>query len=171
MLFRSSWLEGERFPAILGGAGDGALSTGFLQAGLAWEGWLGSVALSASLYGLQGIASFSGDDALQELSFYGIDVGRARALGGEISLLWPLSPSWLLQLRGAGQGAFAPLTSPMGFSLGSDNGLRGLPGQVISGDSGLLGSGELSWSFWRRGRHDLQLVPFLGAGWVHTTLP
>ncbi|MFM7642348.1 MAG: ShlB/FhaC/HecB family hemolysin secretion/activation protein [Cyanobium sp.] len=166
-----AWLEGERFPAILGGAEDGALSTGFLQAGLAWEGWVGSASLSASVYGLQGIAAMSGDDALQELAFYGIDVGQARALGCEVSLLWPLAPSWLLQLRGAGQGALAPLTSPMGFSLGSDNGLRGLPGQVISGDSGLLGSGELSWAFWSRGAQTLQLVPFLGAGWVHTSLP
>ena len=166
-----AWLEGDRFPAILGGAEDGALSTGFLQAGLAWEGSLGGAALSASVYGLQGIAAMSGDDALQELSFYGIDVGQARALGGELSLLWPLAPTWLLQLRGAGQGALAPLTNSMGFSLGSDNGLRGLPGQVISGDSGLLGSGELSWAFWRQGGNELQLVPYLGAGWVHTTLP
>ena len=56
----------------------------------------------------------------------------------------------------------------MGFSLGSDNGLRGLPGQVISGDSGLLGSAELSWAFWRRGGDELQVVPFLGAGSVRT---
>jgi hemolysin activation/secretion protein len=168
---RSS-LSGQSFPAILGGAEAGVLSTGFLQAGLAWEGWLGGVGLSANLYGLQGIAAFSGDQALRELqAFAGIDVGRARALGGEVSLAWPLAPGWLLQLRAAGQGAFAPLTSPMGFSLGSDNGLRGLPSQVISGDSGLLGSGELSWAFWRQGRQELQLVPFLGAGWVHTTLP
>jgi hemolysin activation/secretion protein len=58
----------------------------------------------------------------------------------------------------------------MGFSLGSDNGLRGLPGQVLSGDSGILGSLELSWSFWRRPGQELQLVPFLGAGNVWTTL-
>jgi hemolysin activation/secretion protein len=167
-----AWLYGQPFPAILGGAEEGRLSTGFLQAGLAWEGWLGAVGLSANLYGLQGIASFSGDAALRELqAFAGIDVGRARALGGEIQLAWPLAPGWLLQLRAAGQGAFTPLPSPMGFSLGSDNGLRGLPSQVISGDSGLLGSGELSWAFWRRGLQELQLVPFLGAGWVHTTLP
>jgi hemolysin activation/secretion protein len=167
-----AWLAGERFAAILGGGGAGALSTGFLQVGLAWEGWLGNAGLSANLYGLQGIAAFSGDDALGELqAFAGIDVGRARALGGEIALAWPLAPRWLLQLRAAGQGALSPLASPMGFSLGSDNGLRGLPSQVISGDSGLLGSGELSWAFWRQGAQELQLVPFLGAGWVHTTRP
>jgi hemolysin activation/secretion protein len=164
-------LDGERFAAIPGGAGDGALSTGFLQAGLSWEGWLGVIGLTTTLYGLQGIASFSGNDALRELAFYGIEVGRARALGGELSLAWPLAPRWLLQLRAAGQGALTPLPNPMGFSLGSDNGLRGLPSQVISGDSGLLGSGELSWTFWRQGAQELQLVPFLGAGWVHTTRP
>jgi hemolysin activation/secretion protein len=166
-----AWLEGERFAAIPGGADDGALSSGFLQAGLSWEGWFGGVTLTASLYGLQGIAGFSGDDAVRELAFYGIQVGEARALGGELGLAWPLAPNWRLQLRAAGQGALSPLTSPMGFSLGSDNGLRGLPSQVVSGDSGLLGSGELSWAFWRQGPQELQLVPFLGAGWVHTTLP
>ena len=167
-----AWLAGERFAAIPGGGAAGTLSTGFLQTGLAWEGWLGDAGLTASLYGLQGVAAFSGDDALRELlAFSGVQVGEARALGGEIAMAWPLAPRWLLQLRAAGQGAFTPLTSPMGFSLGSDNGLRGLPSQVISGDSGLLGSGELSWAFWRRGPQELQLVPFLGAGWVHTTLP
>lgn len=167
-----AWLAGERFAAIPGGGAAGTLSTGFLQTGLAWEGWLGDAGLTASLYGLQGIAAFSGDSALRELlAFSGVQVGAARALGGEIAMAWPLAPRWLLQLRAAGQGAFTPLTNPMGFSLGSDNGLRGLPSQVISGDSGLLGSGELSWAFWRRGPQELQLVPFLGAGWVHTTLP
>jgi hemolysin activation/secretion protein len=167
-----AWLAGERFAAIPGGGAAGTLSTGFLQTGLAWEGWLGDAGLTASLYGLQGIAAFSGDSALRELlAFSGVQVGEARALGGEIAMAWPLAPRWLLQLRAAGQGAFTPLTNPMGFSLGSDNGLRGLPSQVISGDSGLLGSGELSWAFWRRGPQELQLVPFLGAGWVHTTLP
>ena len=166
-----AWLAGERFAAIRGGGSAGALSTGFLQAGLAWEGWLGNAGLTANLYGLQGIASLSGDEALRELADTGIDVGRARALGGELSLGWPLAPRWLLRLRAAGQGAFAPLSSPMGFSLGSDNGLRGLPSQVISGDSGLLGSAELSWAFWRQGAQELQLVPFLGAGWVRTAQP
>jgi hemolysin activation/secretion protein len=40
---------------------------------------------------------------------------------------------------------------------------------VISGDSGWLASGELSWAFWRKGPHELQLVPFLGGGWVSTS--
>jgi hemolysin activation/secretion protein len=166
-----AWLAGERFAAIRGGGSAGALSTGFLQAGLAWEGWLGNAGLTANLYGLQGIASLSGDEALRELAVTGIDAGRARALGGELALGWPLAPGWLLRLRAAGQGAFGPLSNPMGFSLGSDNGLRGLPSQVISGDSGLLGSAELSWAFWRQGAQELQLVPFLGAGWVRTAQP
>jgi len=165
-----AWLNGARFPAILGGAEDGALSTGYLRAGLNWEAWPGPLALGGSLYGLQGLAGFSGNQALQELASFGIEAGEARALAGDLTLQWGLAPRWQLLLRGAGQAAFAPLTSAMGFSLGSDNGLRGLPGQAISGDSGLLGYGELGWSFWRGSHHDLQLVPFLGAGWVTTTL-
>lgn len=166
----SAWLDGERFPAILGGADTGALSTGFLQIGLAWDAAFSTLNLNGRLYGLQGLAGFSGNQALQELAFFGINVGQARALGGELNALWPFAPNWQLQLRGAGQVALNPLTNPMGFSLGSDNGLRGLPGQVISGDNGWLASGELSWAFWRKGTHELQLVPFLGGGWVSTTV-
>ncbi|MFN7898996.1 MAG: ShlB/FhaC/HecB family hemolysin secretion/activation protein, partial [Synechococcaceae cyanobacterium] len=62
-----SLLAGERFAGILGGAEEGALSSGFLQAGLTWERWLGNAELRANLYGLQGIAAFSGDAALREL--------------------------------------------------------------------------------------------------------
>ncbi|MFM7229263.1 MAG: ShlB/FhaC/HecB family hemolysin secretion/activation protein [Cyanobacteriota bacterium] len=165
-----AWLNGARFPGIVGGAEDGALSTGYLRAGLNWEAWPGPVALNGSLYGLQGLAGFSGNRALDELAFFGIKAGEARALAGDLSLQWAPAPRWQLLLRGAGQVAFAPLTSAMGFTLGSDNGLRGLPGQAISGDSGLLGYGELSWTFWRHRNQDWQLVPFLGTGWVTTTL-
>jgi hemolysin activation/secretion protein len=49
-------------------------------------------------------------------------------------------------------------------------GLRGLPGQLISGDNGWLGSAELGWTFWSRRNQALQLVPFIGAGGVSTTL-
>jgi len=59
----------------------------------------------------------------------------------------------------------------MGFSLGSDNGLRGLPGQVLSGDSGLLGTIDLAWLLWRGRQDALQLVPFIGNGQVWTEVP
>jgi len=80
--------------------------------------------------------------------------------------VWAFAPSWQLQLRGGGQIAFRPLSSAMQFTLGSDVGIRGLPGQLISGDSGWLGSGELAWTFWQKRITALQLVPFLGAGGV-----
>jgi hemolysin activation/secretion protein len=166
----SAWLDGERFPAIIGGAETGRLTSGFLQAGLTWEAGSPGLSLGGRLYGLQGLAGISGDSALRELALLGVHVGEARALAGDLSLLWLLAPGWRLQARGAGQCAFQPLLNTMGFSLGSDNGLRGLPGQVVAGDSGLLASAELSWAFWTRGHQELQLVPFLGAGAVRTTL-
>jgi hemolysin activation/secretion protein len=166
----TSWLDGEPFPAIAGGAEKGRLHSGFVQAGLNWEAAFPSLSLGARLYGLQGLAGFSGESALRELAMIGIEAGEARALGAELNLQWPLAPGWRLQARGAGQYASQPLLNTMGFSLGSDNGLRGLPGQVVSGDSGVLASGELSWAVWSRGQQELQLVPFLGAGRVRTTL-
>ena len=59
----------------------------------------------------------------------------------------------------------------MQFSLGSDVGIRGLPGQLISGDSGWLGVLETSWTFWQNRTNALQLVPFVGAGGVRTDQP
>jgi hypothetical protein len=38
----------------------------------------------------------------------------------------------------------------MGFSLGSDVGLIGLPGSIASGDSGWLAVGELIWTVWKK---------------------
>ena len=58
----------------------------------------------------------------------------------------------------------------MQFSVGSDAGIRGLPGQLISGDSGWLGTAETAWTFWQNRANALQLVPFIGVGGVQTTL-
>jgi hemolysin activation/secretion protein len=70
--------------------------------------------------------------------------------------------------RIAGQLALNPLTSDMGFTIGSDNGLRGLPGQLVSGDSGYLGSLELAYTLWSKAQQSLQLAPFIGAGGVQS---
>lgn len=70
----------------------------------------------------------------------------------------------------AGQVAFGNLPTAMYFSVGSDVGLRGLPGQLISGQDGWLGTAELVWTFWQNRSNALQLVPFIGAGGVNTDL-
>jgi hemolysin activation/secretion protein len=61
------------------------------------------------------------------------------------------------------------MPNAMGFSVGGDTGLRGLPGSFISGDTGWLGSAELSWTFWRDKNHALQLVPFIGMSGIQST--
>ena len=167
-----AYLSGASFPAIVGGGDQGWLRTGFARIGLAYDRSTGPLAFNANLYGLQGIgASWSTSAQRQELQFLGIDADQARALGGQLGASWWLAPRWQLNLRGASQLAFNPLTNPMGFSLGSDNGLRGLPGQVVSGDSGLLGSIDLAWLLWRGRQDALQLVPFIGGGQVWTQVP
>jgi hemolysin activation/secretion protein len=166
-----AFLSGESIPAIVGGGDQGWLRSGFARLGLGYNRAAGPLAFNASLYGLQGIGAISTAAQLQELNFLGIVPNQSRAIGSQLATFWQLAPRWQLELRAAGQLAFAPLTNPMGFSLGSDNGLRGLPGQVVSGDSGLLGSAELAWLLWRGTRDALQLVPFMGAGRVWTEVP
>ena len=165
-----SYLAGDSFPLILGGGADGWLNSGYLRAGINGAARYGNLSLGGNLYGLQGLAGLSTPAQLAELAGYGIRPGEARALGALINATWGIQPNLSLNLRAAGQVALAKLTNDMGFSIGSDVGLRGLPGSLISGDNGTLGTGELVWTVWRSHNQALQLVPFVGIGWVKTNL-
>lgn len=142
--------------------------TGFLRLGLNGNGLTGPLGWSGTAYLLQGLSGMTPSEQLGDLGRIGKVPGEATAIGGLASASWFFAPSWQLNLRAGGQVAFQPLTSPMQFSIGSDVGIRGLPGQLISGDSGWLSTGEVVWTFWRNKAQALQLVPFIGAGGVTT---
>ena len=158
-----SFLNGKSFSST--GPG-GWNQTGYARIGANYGANQGRFSWNASVYGLQGMPSFSSDLQLEELSAAGIRPGESRALGGSLNLNWFVSSTVQLSLRGSGQLAFNELTSDMGFTLGSDTGLKGLPGTYISGDSGYLWTTELTWTFWTNRKMALQLSPFLGAGRV-----
>ncbi len=165
---KNSYLNDQSFPLIIGGGLDGDLTTGYLRFGLGNAGRYGSWSWSGQVYGLQGLAGFSTSDELSNLAFFGVNPGESRALGGIMTNGWSLSRTLQLSLRVAGQISFNELTNDMGFSLGSDTGLRGLPGSLISGDDGWLANTEFSWTFWQKDQNALQLVPFLGIGGIST---
>lgn len=142
--------------------------TGYARVGASYGGSQGRLSWASGIYGLQGLGSFSSEAQLQELGLAGIVPGSARALGGSLALNWAIHPRLLFSLGGAGQVAFNELTADMGFNLGSDTGLKGLPGSYISGDSGYLWTTELTWTFWNNRKMALQLVPFIGSGGVQT---
>ena len=164
-----SYLDGRSIPLIIGGGLDGDLTSGYVRLALGHSGLTDHLFWSAQIYGLQGIAGFSSSEDLQDMAYYGIQPGESRALGGIASMSWRLDPKLHLNLRAAGQVALNELTSDMGFSLGSDVGLRGLPGSLASGDTGWLSNAELSWTFWQKRINALQMVPFFGVGGVKTT--
>lgn len=164
-----SFLAGNSIPLTLGGGEDGWLRSGYLRLGINGAGRSGNTAWNSNLYALQGLAGVSTQQQLKELNFFGISPGEARALGAVVSTSSSLSPSLGLKLRAAGQVALNELPNSLGFSIGSDVGLKGLPGSLISGDSGWLGTAELSWTFWNNQSNALQLSPFFGVGGVSTT--
>ena len=133
-------------------------NTSYLRLGVAGNGLSGPVAWGGNVYLMQALFS----------EF--IDAGSATAIGGLLSAGWGFAPSWQLNGRLGGQLAFNNLPTSMYFSLGSDVGLRGLPGQLISGENGWVGTVELAWTFWQNKTNALQLVPFIGAGGVNTAL-
>ena len=150
-------------PVSAGGWGQ----TGYARFGINGGGSTGSLSWNGNLYGLQGMPSFSTAPQLETLAAGGINPGTARALGGIATVSWSILPNLQWSARGAFQVAFAELTGDMGFSLGSDTGLKGLPGILISGDNGYLWTTELTWTFWTDRRQALQLVPFIGSGGIH----
>ena len=158
-----SFLRGQHFSST--GPG-GWNQTGYARFGTNYARNQDRLGFNVSVYGLQGMPSFSTKEQLEQLRLVDVSPGKARALGGSLNLDWSLHPRVLLSLRGAGQYAFSELTSDMGFNLGSDTGLKGLPGSYISGDSGYLWTTELNWTFWTNRRMALQLVPFIGSGGV-----
>ena len=141
----ASWLAAHWFPP----AGIGATGR---STNLNWV---------SQLYGLQGIAGLSTDHQLKALADFGIRPGQARAIGVSAIANWLALPKLQFTARAAGQAAFNGLPFDMGFSLGSDSGLKGLPGQLVSGDSGYLGSLEAAYTLWKGQSNQLQLVPFL----------
>lgn len=163
------FVNNQSAPVVLGGGSDGWLSTGYLRAGLGFSRIQNQFTLAGSLYGIQGLEGFSTAQQVSELAFWGVNPGQAKALAGQLGFSWGPYRNLQVNLRAAAQYAFAPLPLDMTFSVGSNNGIRGLPGSLISGDNGLLGSAELNWTVWRDSRNVLQLVPFVGAGAVRST--
>jgi len=142
------------------------ISTGYVRAGLAFSGNRGPLAWGGNVYGLQGISGVSTQAQLNSLATVGINPGAASALGGIASLAWGITDRLQFNARLAGQLAFSELTDAMGFALGSDVGLKGLPGTLISGDNGYLWTTELAYTMWRNSQQAVQLVPFAGYGGV-----
>ena len=163
-----SYLRDKAVPLVAGGGSYGWLRTGFVRAGVGTTGRNSNLTWVGQLYGLQGLAGLSTDHQLNALADFGIRPGQAQAFGVSAIANWLPAPKLQLTARAAGQAAFNGLPFDMGFSLGSDSGLKGLPGQLVSGDSGYLGSLEAAYTLWKGQSNQLQLVPFIGAGEIRS---
>lgn len=145
-------------------------TNGYLRLALTGSGTADRIGWGGNAYLLQGVAAATPVRQRDELALVDIEPGRSSAVGGIVSLGWEFTSRWQLNLRAGGQVALTPLTSPMQFTLGSDVGLRGLPGQLISGDNGWLGTVELVWTAWQKRSQALQVLPFFGIGGIRTSI-
>ncbi|QNJ15356.1 polypeptide-transport-associated protein/ ShlB-type [Synechococcus sp. A18-46.1] len=165
-----SYDSGRHIGLVAGGGDDGWSRSGYLKLSTNLSGLLGNSSFwSANLYAMQGIAGITHDEHLHNHDLNGIEPGRARAIGSFIDVSWPIRSDIGLNLRAGGQLAFNPLPGSMGFSLGSNTGLRGLPGTVISGDNGWLGTAEVVITPLRKDLQAIQLIPFVGYGGYAST--
>ena len=157
---------------VAGGGEDGWMRSGNFKLSSSISGITGPAGWSANGYFLQGFPGLTKDEHLHNLDLDGIEIGRARVVGGLVNLTWLAAPNISMNLSGAGQVAFNRIPSSMGFSLGSDVGLIGLPGSIASGDNGWLAVGELIWTVWKNENDtkQLQLIPYIGKGGLHTEI-
>ena len=168
---RTASFEGNSsIPLVVGGGEDGWMRSGNLKLSTSVSGITGPAGWSANGYFLQGFPGLTNDEHLHNLDRLGIDVGRARAVGGLANMTLLATPNISVNLSGAGQVALSRIPSSMGFSLGSDVGLIGLPGSIASGDSGWLAVGELIWTVWKNDEQQLQLIPYVGKGGLHSEI-
>ncbi len=165
-----SYLSGVRSDLVVGASDKGWVRTGHLKAGLNFNGSHQTKSWSGSIYAMQGINGISEDFQRADFVEEGISPGEARAIGAKGNLAWTIKKRVGLNLGMSGQIAMNPLFNSMTFGLGSNAGLKGLPGSVTSGDSGWLGTSELVLTTWQKNKKAFQVVPFLGAGGVHTDL-
>ena len=140
----------------------------YAKIGINGAGATTSLRWGASVYALQGLAASIPEQQRQQRRKQGVDVGQALGVGGQAALEWDATESIVLKAKVSGQQAVQPLLSSMGFVLGSDQGLLGLPSQWMSGDSGWLATAELPWTFAEGRQGRFQLVPYLGGGGVKT---
>ena len=165
----NSYYKNKSFPVIAGGGIDGDLTSGYARTGIGHQGARNSLSWTSQIYALQGINSFSSPDELKNLKLLGIEPNSAQAIGAYATGIWAINRKVIAKAIAGGQYAFNPLTSSMGFSVGGDKGLRGLPGTLISGDNGWISNLELEWSFLKFRNNKFKLVPFGGAGGITTS--
>jgi len=163
-----SFKSGRHYPLVSGGGVDGWTHSGFLKLSTNLGGYTGPLFWNTNAYFSQGIAGVALDEHLHNLDVAGIEPGEARAVGALTDIGLSLSPSTTMNLRFAGQLAFNRLPGSMSFSLGRAIGLRGLPGSLLAGDSGYLGTAELEWTAWQQENQSVALIPFVGIGGIHT---
>ena len=123
--------------------------------------------LGHQLYGLQGIAGFPPEHQLNQWLTWEFTLAKPRPRLAAAVANWLASGAATSQhVQQAKRLQFRPFD--MGFSLGSDSGLKGLPGQLVSGDSGYLGSLEAAYTLWKGQQQPAAIVPFLGAGEIRS---
>ncbi len=166
----SSFDDDRSIPLVLGGGPDGYLTSGNLKLNTNIGYQFDRSTWNANLYFLQGIEGITKNSHRQNFNLQGVDIGEARAIGGLLDVFLMLTPNLSFSGRAAGQHALSPLPSSMTFSVGSDVGLRGFPGSLVSGDNGWLGVAELVWTAWSNGQQALQIVPFIGIGGIRTNV-
>ena len=163
-------IDGKKLPKAITPDIVSTPESGYIRYGVNSSGMINRMNWNGSVYLLNGISAGIPDNQINELKSIGIKPNEATALSGILSASYQINPEWQLSTRVGGQVAFNNLLPTMQFNIGSDIGLRGLPGQLVSGDSGWMAAAESPVTIWRRNSNSVQVVPFIGAGGVNTDI-
>lgn len=140
--------------------------SGYLQLSVAQSRLLDEVFVSSKAYFIKALTEYTPYKQLEELSQLKIDINDANAIGGYMGIVHRPNQSLNNSLDLFGQYALSNLTQPMRFSLGSGIGLKGLPDQFVSGDSGWAVIGKSEIRVRKSSDADIYLKPYIGFGYI-----
>jgi len=143
---------------------------GYMQMEVSQSGIFQRVSTSSRVYFIKALPSMTPEYQIEELKTLGRSLDEANAIGGSALIYQRYGDLVSNSLGAFGQYALGRLSEPMRFTLGSGLGLKGLPDQFISGDSGWGIVGKSRIRINRNKNTSLYVSPYVGYGFVHTEI-
>ena len=161
---KSSYLNDQPFPLIIGSDNNGELRTGYLTIGISSKTKKKNKFYSATIAGSAPLPFLSSKRHLDEFNSYGIELNKSKTLAASLGLIWRKSPKLTIDFKTALQTSFNKLPGDMYFTLGNDSGLYAFPNSFRSGENGLIINSKINYLIYENEKFKYFVAPFFSMG-------
>ena len=160
--------QGRSLPEVVPGI-IRAPESGYMQLSMSQYSKLGFLDANIRAYAIKALPGITPVDQVRELGIVGVNLDEANAFGGSLQVVNRTNRRIVNKINLYGQYAIGTLMEPMKFSLGSNMGFKGLPDQIVNGDSGWAAIGESKIEIGGTERAAIFLQPYIGYGYVSSS--